>query len=100
MDILEEWVYNPIREGLFVELIPIDPHGCVARKVVNTTVEELVAGTEDCSESNLRREVWFPVRRIRGSSDEADVAPCVTSDEFEKRVNSGEKGVARTAEWH
>ena len=86
MDILEEWVYNPIREGLFIELIPIDLHGRIPQKVVNTTVEELVAGTEDCLESNLRREVWFPVPRIWGSSNEADVAPCVTSNEFEKRI--------------
>lgn len=50
-------------------------HGCVLREVVNTTVEELVTGPEDCSESNLRREVRFPVHRIWGSSDEADVAP-------------------------
>ena len=68
-------MYNPILEGFSVELIPINLHGCVLQEVVNTTVEELVTGPEDCSESNLCREVQFPVRRIRGSSDEADVAP-------------------------
>ena len=75
MGILEEWVYNPILEGFFVELIPINPHGHVLRDVVNTTVEELVAGPEECLESNLCREVQFPIRRIQDSSNEADIAP-------------------------
>ena len=68
-------MYNPVLEGFFVKLIPINLHGRVLREVVNTTVEELVAGPEDCLESNLHREVQFPVHRIQGSSDEADVAP-------------------------
>ena len=68
-------MYNPVLEGFFVELIPINPHERVLREVVNTTVKELVAGPEDCLESNLCREVQFPICRIWGSSNEADIAP-------------------------